>query len=71
MNDFTKNELATIKSALIVWIRAYSLAGGLISPPLLDKVKSMIDNYCEHEHTKVVPANCVLMCANCQKVVEE
>jgi hypothetical protein len=48
MNDFTKEELETIFNELRE-SREWSddLSG---SWPLLDKIQSMIDNYCDHEY---------------------
>lgn len=40
MNDFTKEEL----KELLMW--SNHLAG--CNPSLLNKIQSMIDNYCEH-----------------------
>lgn len=49
MNDFTKEELEDILS----WGDVYNEFGQSfayeLNKPLLDKIQSMIDNYCEHE----------------------
>jgi hypothetical protein len=41
MNDFTKEEL----EELVMWSK--HLAG--YNPALLNKIQSLIDNYCDHE----------------------
>lgn len=48
MNDFTKEELKELMFGL--WCRE-KLDGRLVNETLYDKMKSMIDNYCEHEST--------------------
>ncbi len=44
MNDFTKEELKILKAAM----------GEILffpeTPRLIDKIQSMLDNYCEHEY---------------------
>lgn len=48
MNDFTKEELEQIFTSCA----QHALEGWAnISPLLLEKIQSMIDNYCEHENT--------------------
>ncbi len=41
MNDFTKEELQLIHDYVKGNIKTYAIA---------DKIQSMIDNYCKHEH---------------------
>ncbi len=49
MNDFTKEELESIAN----WGNVYTEFGcswsDKIERPLINKVQSMIDNYCKHE----------------------
>lgn len=49
MNDFTKEELKSI----LDWANVYCESGGSwsyeVHKPLIIKIMSMIDNYCEHE----------------------
>ena len=49
MNEFTKEELED----LLIWGEVYTDFGNSwtdkIQRPLLDKIQSMIDNYCEHD----------------------
>ena len=52
MNDFTKEELEDIENGL-GWLCEYNPFHKVEIGKLMTKVKSMIDNYCEHE--KVVP----------------
>lgn len=67
MNDFTKEELEAIYYNLNE-IRESS--ENLTNPwPLLDKVKSMIENYCQHEWGNVC-CGCDLAniyCHKCEK----
>ncbi len=51
MNDFTKEELEDIKSKyeFLSIIEPYSLEHLKFIRNLTGKIKSMIDNYCEHE----------------------
>ncbi len=46
MNNFTKEEL----EELIMW--SSYLAG--CNPNLVNKIRSMIDNYCEHEFNPII-----------------
>lgn len=54
MNNFTKEELESI----INWGEAYVEFGHHwsyeLSKPLLDKIQSMIENYCEHPDSTLV-----------------
>ena len=50
MNDFTKEELKELMYGL--WCRT-KIDGKIINKSLYDKLKSMIDNYCEHENDEV------------------
>lgn len=43
MNDFTKEELKKLKSGLTGWMEL----SGVAVQPLIEKLQSMIDNYCE------------------------
>lgn len=49
MNDFTKEELESMAN----WGEVYTEFGqdwtDKLHRPLIDKIQSMIDNYCEHE----------------------
>ncbi len=46
MNDFTKEELERILEGVTWWLDGDS---DLYSEVLINKIQSMIDNYCEHE----------------------
>ena len=48
MNDFTKEELAVLKHVLNTNIDGYK------DPCLLNKIQSLLDNYCEHETDKEI-----------------
>lgn len=67
MNDFTKEELRNIADAILYAIPTLDCRKeALIS--IRDKVKIMIDNYCEHkwEH-EVINA---IYCPHCQMTVK-
>jgi len=68
MNDFTLEELEYIANCVYVYDDLRDGSGHYI---LLKKIHSVIDNYCEHERTKEVPSNSVIICTKCYKVVEE
>ena len=68
MNDFTKDELESIKS----WGEVYTEFGNSwtdkINRALIDKIQSLIDNYCEHKN--VVPNyDCKTQCENCWAIL--
>ena len=46
MNDFTKEELERILDGVTWWLDSDN---ALYSEALVNKLQSMIDNYCEHE----------------------
>ncbi len=49
MNDFTKDELEKLKDGLNYGVsNPYGFTADSIMP-LYDKIKDMIDNYCEHD----------------------
>lgn len=63
MSDFTKEELNTIK----YWCR-------LESSVFLNKIQSLIDNYCEHELTTgcgVCSGVLDIVCVKCDKKLYE
>lgn len=62
MNDFTKEELETLNDC--VWAKDYN---GIPCKyeVLLNKIASMIDNYCEHEWKE--SAINAIYCPHCQK----
>jgi type IV secretory pathway VirB4 component len=47
MNDFTKEELERILEGVSWWLDGDN---ALYSEALINKIQSMIDNYCEHEY---------------------
>jgi len=64
MNDFTKEELGYLYDELDA---NYS---ELKNIPLMNKVKSMIDNYCEHEELTQQMGNATYfkgVCKHCHK----
>ena len=51
MNEFTKDELKDIKSKyeFLLRIEPYSLSHENFMVKLINKIKYLIDNYCEHD----------------------
>lgn len=69
MNDFTKEELEILHSAIEYWIKNIALPGSKVSPVIIKKIQSMIDNYCDHEknNSSLVMA---IVCVKCDKPLE-
>ncbi len=62
MNDFTKEELEEILQQM-----KHGHSFDDFSYACMDKIKSLIDDYCEHKHV-VECADCeVLRCGHCMK----
>jgi hypothetical protein len=51
MNDFTKEELETIRDDIKHEMSISALANHDFNRNMLNKVERMIDNYCEHKET--------------------
>lgn len=67
MNDFTKEELNILRAAL------HEILFFSETPKLLNKIQSMIDNYCEHEWENIC-CQCDLdkiYCYKCEKTLNE
>lgn len=69
MNDLTKEELIEIED-LVQWsILDYGQQSAktiVMYLPLLDKIKSLIDNFCEHEYyLQGAGAGCYAQCHKC------
>lgn len=71
MNDFTKEELYFLRDYTTHFINNYDSEN---APEVLDKIQSMIDNYCEHEFIATVGRpmstppgwyDAVVKCARC------
>ena len=63
MNNFTKEELEDI----LEWATKCLLRlGGSGNPELMDRIESMIDNYCEHKN-QFTDSNYFSGCADCGK----
>jgi len=60
MNDFTKEELETLRSD-------HWSCGANGCPGLYDKLTEMIDNYCEHD-SKIDIGEAPMICRKCGKV---
>ena len=61
MNDFTKEELQ------IIWNESSPCVSQEMRP-ILEKIQSMIDNYCEHEfQIKSLNPHFLMMCDKCCK----
>lgn len=57
MSDFTKEELEEV----LMW--SNHLAG--CSPSLVNKLRSMIENYCEHEWQESIHDSDINICIKC------
>ena len=64
MNDFTKEQLETMRNAIFWGMVSSSLWRIPENNLLVDKIQSMIDNYCEHdaEIGKDYPAEKCMKC---------
>ena len=68
MNDFTKEELQIIFLHLCVTP---------VTTPIIDKITSMIDDYCEHEndvwplYTAKGDTPCARFCYDCNKALDK
>ena len=65
MNDFTKQELEELWFFTELHKNKYKLK---YPEEILNKLKRMIDNYCEHEHLKDVGAS-YKVCRGCAEEV--
>jgi hypothetical protein len=65
MNDFTKKELIALEDAMQHMFALHRPQDG--KSPLLDKLQTMIDNYCDHEGTLIANSevNYILSCSKC------
>jgi len=72
MNYFTKAELLIIHLAIIRDINQFEhiLKGSPSMLKLRDKLESMIDNHCEHEHTRTISdVDYVEICRDCERIL--
>ena len=69
MNDFTQEELEDIFTCVHSFKLASIRGGFNYYDNLNDKIKSMIDNYCEHEWN-TNPYNYVLHCQKCGRTIK-
>jgi hypothetical protein len=68
MNDFTKEELETIKKSIdgLMFSKFYSKDTQLV----YKKLQSMIDNHCEHKETEMdCDGGISLVCSKCGETV--
>lgn len=54
MNDFSKEELQEIEQSLIFKMDKFVPTPGKVTHDLVDKIQSMIDNYCENNRVYIV-----------------
>lgn len=66
MNDFTKEELEVILEGSVWWLEGDN---ELYSEELINKIQSMIDNYCEHASIQYYDDIPVDVCNNCHMVI--
>jgi hypothetical protein len=68
MNEFTKDELELLRDGLNYGVsNPYGFTVDTVMP-LYNKLKSMIDNYCEHDHSRSgfgIP----VICDDCNEVI--
>ena len=67
MNDFTKEELIEIKIALQDKEINYKYEYG----ELINKIQSLIDNYCEHENINSLGDVPGYQCAQCKEYLTD
>ena len=74
MNDFTKEELEDIYIVYKIFCSVVDEADRRIltglKPGILNRLKSMIDNYCNHERTSGCYDCNTAMCLTCNKRFE-
>ena len=64
MNDFTKDELETMRNGIFSCMGSSSLWRLPENNLLVDKIQSMIDNYCPH-----LDSNISFNCEDCELVL--
>ena len=68
MNEFTKEELEWLLEEIGLSIQDYCQPD--MAYVIRDKLKSMIDNYCEHENSKNIhPDDTVRICNTCETIL--
>ncbi len=70
MNEFTKEELESLRNGIFVCMGSSSLWKTSENNSLVDKIQSMIDNYCEHREYKMIvnyDNDFVNVCVKCGK----
>jgi len=69
-NNFTKEELESILNYCDVYSEFGASWTYKCIKPLMDKIQSMIDNYCEHLNTSTInPGDTVKICHQCEAVL--
>ena len=68
MNDFTKAELLDIQFVLEDWYRHECKKDKAPHDKLFKKIKSMVDNYCEHDFQPVLGQFQIESCHKCMRV---
>lgn len=66
MNDFTKEELQRIETAVSFYCIEIETDNSLKYLALTKKVQSMVDNYCDHEWTYHFGCSSII-CHKCKK----
>jgi len=68
MNDFTKEELKILRRLTLHHLDRFRENSDCIE--LTEKIRCMIDNYCEHDNVKSLSdADYVYRCSDCDKIV--
>jgi hypothetical protein len=67
MNDFTKDELIKLARITTLYYSDPTLSPGIFPEDtvLVNKIESMIDNYCEHEWQNTCCGCESVMCSKC------
>ena len=70
MNDFTKDQLETLRNAFYSLMVSRGLWRTQENNLLVDKIQSMIENYCEHDPYGDFHV-CVNKCKKCGVIVDD
>ena len=68
MNDFTKEELWFINEHLKNSINCNHVINPRLVMPILNKIQSMIDDYCRHDRPYTIAGSTV--CLDCNEIIK-
>ena len=69
MNNFTKNELIEIYRAILWYINAKPPYVSSLRGETKHKVRSLIDNYCDHIDFTTYPFASIDVCDQCHRII--